>query len=276
MEVSLEPAHIAVSVVDQLGNKEYEPGEKTVLLYGQHRRKEVVAYEVARRTSKFSLLNKNGGLISVEYPEGYDYNDAYDEAKKQTENSSPQYYKIRDRFHEIYKQITDEAIRVRNSTCELNPDKLVADIHETTNFTQEESEARTNEIHFITSLSEDQVSLLNEELSNIFPQAEDVNGYGSVIRLVAKQVDEDDTERVLPKNYVAVELMTRGDDIYDKVANKERMYDVGFDERESYLHRVKKDGNPNLGINREAAIYTRLVEKVLPVVEKFYVDNVLT
>lgn len=273
-EVSLQAETISNITTLNTDRKEFEPGENTVLLYGQHRRKEVVAYEVARRISKFSLLQKNGGLISVEYPEGADYNDAYDEAKKQTENSSPPYSGIREAYHGIYKGVTDKVVEIRNRACELNSGKLVADIHETTNFNQEDPDARSNGIVFLTSLNVAQVEELNKELSGIFPQADNIDG-GLRLNISAKQVDQDDTERQLPKNYVAVELMTRGDDIYDKIASKEQVYDVGRDEREDYLHRVKTEGNPNIGINREATTYTRLLEKVLPTVEKYYSEKVL-
>jgi hypothetical protein len=255
--------------------KEFEPGEKTVMLYGQHRRKEVVAFEVARRISKFSLLRKNSDMLAIEYPEGADYNDAYDEAKKVTENNSPKYYEIQKEYTRIITKKSDEAEILRNRTCELNSDRVVVDIHETTDMNRETIESRRNEIVFLTSLSESDLEKLNNEISKVFPDVEDLTESRSLLSLRAVGYAKT-TDRVFPKNSVTVELITSGHDIYTKVANDERIYDVGTDVREKDLLRVKPDGNPNVGINREATIYARLLERVLPIVEKYYIENVLT
>lgn len=273
MDVILEdPPRV---IPDNLPVKEVEPGDHTILLYGQHREKEKVAYEVARRISKFSLLNKNGGLVSVEYPEGADYNDAYEEAKEETSGLNPPFRGIREAYHAAFKRKTDEVLTVRENACNLNPDKVVVDIHETTDFNQDRSELRRNEIVFLTGLSEEQNAELNEELAKLFPDVEDINGYMGRLVLVAINPRPANISREFPQNLIVAEIKSRGDDIYEHIANKERVYDVGRDEREDDLHRMKDGQEAVRGVNREATIYTRLLEKALPVVEAYYSKRIL-
>jgi hypothetical protein len=273
MDIVLDEAPIVVP--DNLHVKESEPGDHTILLYGQHREKEKVAYEVARRISKFSLLNKNGNMISVEYPAGADYNDAYEEAKEETANLSPPYLGIREAYHASFRKRTDEVLAVRENACKLNPDKIVLDIHETTDFNQDRPELRRNEIVFLTALTDEENAVLNEEFAKLFPDLEDVNGYMEPLVLVAKNPRAANTSREFPQNLVVVEIKSRGDDIYEHIANKERIYDVGRDEREDDLHRMKDSQEAVVGVNREATIYTRLLEKVIPAVESYYSKRIL-
>mgnify|MGYP003972600225 FL=1 len=266
---TLSPAELG-----SLDKKEKEPGKSTVLLYGQHRTKEKVAYEVARRVSKFSPLQKKG-LVVVEYPKGFDYNDAYEEAKKQTENLSTQYQNIRKVFHEIFREKTQEGHKIRDNVCKQNADKLVLDIHETTDFARSEPKLRRDEIVFLTSLSEKGNDELNKVLTGIFPDLDDIDRPYNKLRLVAKNPTKENTESTLPPNYIAVELITRGDDIYEKSANKDGIWSIGVDEREDYLHREKTDEKTSSAISREATIYTRLLEKIIPEIEKYYTEKVL-